>query len=114
MNQLVTVVGLLMGHRRGATSGEVRADVVHVPAAAGSSGPASNAFVLVEHTASGFRSRYISWINYFDLEYAARREPGGWSLVEPTTPYRREVSWQPYGWSGMTPVPTIGDALICG
>jgi hypothetical protein len=74
-------------------------------------GPAENSFVLVELSTQA-RARYISWIGYFDIEYASRREPGAWTLVEPATHYEKDVDWRPYGWEGARPIPTIGDFIL--
>lgn len=98
------ITGNLVGQRRSGQS----ADIVHVQHSS-EQGPAENSFVLV--CGSG-RARYLSWIGYYDVEYAARREPGDWALVEPAQAYEREAEWLPYGWEGARGVPTIGDAVL--
>jgi hypothetical protein len=84
------------------------ADVVHIQQAI-PSGPAENAFVLVCHSG---RARYISWIGYYDIEYARERELDGWLIVEPPRAFERDVDWFPYGWDGANSVPTIGDSVL--
>lgn len=79
--------------------------IVHNINSAGSRGPAENAFVMVDTTTSRFLARYISWINLFDIENAARCEDG-WELVEPPMTFKRNVDWFPYGWGG-PPVPSV-------
>jgi hypothetical protein len=74
-------------------------------------GPAENAFLFIEPIGDGRRGRYLSWINYFDIEYAAHAETGAWRVVEPARPYDRELAWVPFGWSSPA-VPTIGDSIL--
>ncbi|HEY6140475.1 MAG TPA: hypothetical protein VI670_22195 [Thermoanaerobaculia bacterium] len=42
--------------------------------------------------------RYISWINYYDIEFANRNEAGLWHTVEPPASYAEDAEWHPYGW----------------
>jgi hypothetical protein len=62
-------------------------------------GPASNAFVIIDYNYDPPRARYISWINLFDIEYAARFD-SRWRTVEPSEAACERVRWLPYGWSG--------------
>jgi hypothetical protein len=98
------ISGLLLGHRLAEDSGEVLADIVHVTAPGE---PAENAIVMIER--DGPRARYLSWINYYDLDYAIAHEPSRWETVEPAQPYRAEAQWDPFGWAGALPAPTVGD-----
>jgi hypothetical protein len=107
----IQVAGRLMG-RRLAPDGRPGAEIVHVQRDQRPEGPAENSFVLVEIDSTPARARYVSWINYYDLEYAARRESPAWELVEPWHDYRRDVAWHPFGWPGAAAVPTIGDAVL--
>lgn len=88
------------------------ANIVHIrqPQAAG--GPAENSFILIEADGEPRRARYLSWIGYFDIEYANLRQPGQWILVEPATHYEDQVDWHPYGWERAECVPTIGDSIL--
>ena len=106
---LVEIVGELYGHRVDDTTGQARADIVHVTEGARPDAPAENAFVLVEHLGPLLRARYISWINYYDLDYVIERQPRRWSSVEPPEAYRELVAWIPFGWPDMLAVPTVGD-----
>jgi hypothetical protein len=103
----VRIQGNLLGRK---LDGSKAADIVQVPKKI-ADGPAENSFVLIE-LSSHPRARYISWIGYFDVEYASRREPGAWTLVEPATIYENDVDWQPYGWEGVGRIPTIGDSIL--
>ncbi|MEM9293242.1 MAG: hypothetical protein AAGD01_16285 [Acidobacteriota bacterium] len=111
-NGFIPLSGDLLGHRLDPATGKVEAEIVWVRNENRPTGPAENAFVLVEPNGSGSRARYISWINYFDLEYAEHRQPGRWALVEPAQSFRQDVQWQPFGWSQQQVVPTIGDAIL--
>ena len=101
-----------MGRQLNPVSSAIEAEIVHIEHSHEPTGPAENAFILVEISRDPPRARYLSWINYFDLEYAAHREVGAWALVEPSEAYRKDVAWWPYGWSGARSVPTIGDAVL--
>jgi hypothetical protein len=105
----MTIRGALMGQRLDDLSGEVLGDVVHVVHDSNSSGPAENAFVFVERLGGEPCGRYISWINYYDLDYVLERQPGRWRIVEPPELYQHSAQWQPYGWPGALSVPTVGD-----
>ena len=59
--------GNLVGQRLRAPA----ADVVHIQESI-EGGRAENAFVLVCHTGG---ARYLSWIGYYDFEYANKRQP---------------------------------------
>lgn len=100
----ITIQGSLVGRR-------VRrpfAEIVRI-AHRVDDGPAENAFVLV---CSAGRARYLSWIGYYDVEYAQSLEPGVWAVIEPPKPYKNTVEWLPYGWDGAERVPAIGDATL--
>jgi len=99
---------LLRGNLVGRRNRSPYAEVVHLPAAI-KGGPADNAFVLVYQTG---QARYVSWIGYFDIEYASRREPGAWEIVEPPSAFQREVDWFPFGWNGTEYLPSIGDLVL--
>ena len=96
--------GNLVGQRLRAPA----ADVVHIQESI-EGGPAENAFVLVCHTGG---ARYLSWIGYYDFEYANKRQPGAWTVVEPPRPYQDDADWFPYRWDGAERVPTIGDSIL--
>lgn len=96
--------GHLLGHRMAGDGGEVLADIVHITEPGE---PAENAIVMVER--DGPRARYLSWINYYDLDYVIAHEPSRWRLVEPAEPYQIEAQWAPFGWAGALPAPTVGD-----
>ena len=100
----VQILGNLFGKRLN----QPEADVVQIHSVI-EHGPAENSFVLV--CASG-RARYLSWIGYYDIEYAERKEPGCWAVREPSQAYAREAAWCPYGWDGAVIVPTIGDSAM--
>jgi hypothetical protein len=108
----VNITGVLVGRRLDPRNGSRLADIVHIDRPPAGTAPAENAFVLVETNGNAPRARYISWINYFDIEYAARRESGEWILVEPGKRYHRRAKWHPYGWERTAGVPTIGDATL--
>jgi hypothetical protein len=99
--------GELYGHRLASDTGDVVADIVHVTVENRPAGPAENAFVMVERVGQP-RARYISWINYYDLDYVNERLPGCWRHVEPAEAYAQRAQWQPYGWPGALPAPTVG------
>jgi hypothetical protein len=84
------------------------ADIVHIPEAS-ENGPPVNAFLLVSDSG---QARFISWIGYFDVEYAMQREPGNWALVEPAQAFEKDAEWFPYGWDPADRVPTIGDTHL--
>lgn len=73
--------------------------IVHNQTASEPHGPAENAFVLVDAENRPMRARYISWINLYDIETAAKREDG-WEVLEEPVPFDRTVEWIPYGWGG--------------
>lgn len=106
----LAVRGLLMGHRLDEV-GEVDADIVRIRDSSDPSGPVEDSLVLIESD-DGSRGRYVSWINYFDLEYAVEHGRGAWRIVEPPRSVERDVDWCPYGWPGSDPVPTVGDGFI--
>jgi hypothetical protein len=83
-------------------SGDVLGEVVRVSSATSMTGPAENAFVYVEiRPSEKERARYISWINYFDIEHANRQQAGSWRVVEPQQARAWHlIEWQPYGWGG--------------
>lgn len=89
----------LMG-RRVPTNPDLEEElVVRAAGAEDVGGPVRDSIVLVEILRDGTaRARYVSWIGYADLDEAGTAEPGRWELVEPATPFTRDVTWQPYGW----------------
>jgi hypothetical protein len=110
----VEIDGELYGHRLDERTGDVLADVVHVIANGQADGPAENAFVFVERAGEERHARYISWINYYDLDYVIQRQPDTWSVVEPAESYRQLAEWRPFGWPGALSVPTVGDLADSG
>ena len=108
----IRVRGKLMGVRlAGTTNNEVIGEVVQIPVEMRPHGPAENSFILAEASGQPRRARYLSWINYFDLEYAIHRECGKWQLIEPAREYDELLSWMPFGWPGAIGVPVIGDSM---
>jgi len=82
-------------------AGEITGEVIRVSPASAPDGPAENAFVYVElNSERHARGRYISWINYYDIEHAARQQAGRWKTVEPSQACVRRIEWHPYGWGG--------------
>jgi hypothetical protein len=110
--KVICVHGELVGQRLSAKTGQVIAEVVHVTSEQRPEGPAENAFLLVEIGEVGRNGRYISWINYFDLDYASAKERNSWRLVEPAREYTQNLFWMPFGWPGANRVPTIGDSAL--
>lgn len=101
-----------MGRMLNPSTGKPRADIVHILKSHGQNGPAENAFIIVEMENNTFRARYITWITYFDVEYAAAYEPDLWVIVEPSENYEKDVVWLPYGWTDAIKIPTVGDNVI--
>jgi hypothetical protein len=96
----IELIGRLWGQHVD-RAGTIVGEIVHVMSGDESVGPAENAFVYVELLPNQKgRARYISWINYYDIEYANRKEPGNWRVIEPQEATARIVDWYPYGWSG--------------
>jgi hypothetical protein len=108
----IRISGYLIGRRLNPDSGDTVAEIVHIKQSHKPKGPAENAFIMIETGHYVPRARYISWINYFDLEYASHREVGAWELVEPAKSYQRDLTWYPYGWPEAKTVPTIGDTIL--
>jgi hypothetical protein len=79
---------------------EVIGEVVRVCGPTNAKGPAENAFVLVDLRGISPRARYISWINYYDIEYAGSCQPGCWEVMEPAVTQTYHARWQPFGWGG--------------
>lgn len=104
---VVAIRGHLHGRRLDEDTGAPLADVVHVTARDAAEGPAENAFVFVERASSC--ARYVSWINYYDLDYVVAHEPRRWQIVEPAEPFEVQARWAPFGWAGALPAPTVGD-----
>jgi hypothetical protein len=102
MNPKVLVSGSVVARFRRAECGGV---IIRTEDQNGSSTPAYNSFVLIE-LGSSARARYLPWVNLFDIEHAAKCEPGRWSLVEPTEVFAAEVLWLPFGW-GSDPLPSV-------
>jgi len=111
MTDSVSIRGELVGYRK-SREGVVVSEVVHITSESRPLGPAQNAFVEIEVRGGTRRGRYLSWINYFDIEYALSREAGRWELVEPARNYSEMLSWMPFGWEGFQRVPTIGDSIF--
>jgi hypothetical protein len=111
MTVYVSIRGELVGYRK-SEKGVVVSEIVHITTEARPVGPADNAFVEVELGGQIRRGRYLSWINYFDIEYARSREVGQWQIVEPPQEYSEKLQWLPFGWDGLQPVPTIGDSIL--
>jgi hypothetical protein len=96
----IELIGRLWGQHID-RSGTIIGEIVHVSSQVASGGPAENAFVYVELLPDKKRrARYISWIDYFDIEHANRKQPGNWRVVEPQETATRSVDWHPYGWGG--------------
>jgi DinB superfamily len=60
-------------------------------------GPAAPSMVSVLRQGGRRVAGYIPWINYYDIDEAARQEPDAWRVIEPPQPYAEEVDWKPYG-----------------
>ena len=60
-------------------------------------GPAAPSMVSVLRRDDRRVAGYIPWINYYDIDEAARQEPDAWRVVEPPQPYAEDVDWRPYG-----------------
>jgi hypothetical protein len=96
----VDLVGKLWGQRID-RAGNIVGEIIHISSQQALDGPAENAFVYIElESDHKGRARYVSWINYYDIEYADRLEPGGWRVIEPPDSAQRSVDWHPYGWGG--------------
>ncbi|WP_248965110.1 DinB family protein [Sphaerisporangium perillae] len=93
----ITMTGTLMGVRRSpgsdTTEEIVYIDVEQRPGG----GPATPSMVSVLEQRGRRVAGYLPWINYYDIDEAARREPGVWSTVEPAERYSALVEWRPYG-----------------
>lgn len=107
-NKLIMVSGKLLGERLEHGTDQVIAEVVHIMKEQRPEGPALNAFIFVELSPAGNIGRYISWINYYDLEDALSKEHGCWRLIEPSQEYSREINWMPYGWPDSIKIPSVG------
>jgi hypothetical protein len=104
---MIQIRGRILGRYRPAGSKDDTGYIVHVTSELRPSGPAENAFVFVEILANEARkARYVSWINVFDIEYAALDEPGAWHLMDGDL-FQESVGWFPYGWGGPR-LPNIG------
>ena len=104
------ISGTLLG-RHLSPGGAMRGAIVQIGSEQRPDGPAENAFVYVDMThAPGLRARYIAWINLYDIENAARRQPGEWELVQPGEPTAVRASWLPFGWGGPA-LPSIADVV---
>jgi hypothetical protein len=105
---LVSFEGKLLGRHTDA-AGRIRGEIIHVMEEGRPRGPAENAFVYLDLSAqAGPRARYLSWINLYDIETAARRQPGEWHLIEGTNERRVDACWIPFGW-GAPPFPSVAD-----
>jgi len=80
-----------------------------VPRQAERGGPAANAYTFVDLSSpAGARARYLTWVNLYDIEYAAAVQQGRWTLAEPQFAETFEVDWAPFGW-GERPFPNVAD-----
>ena len=62
------------------------------------SGPVPGSMIVVEGPDSATaRARYLSWINYHDIELAKEVAPLEWELVEPSEKVVVACRWAPYG-----------------
>ncbi|SRR5579859_4879177 len=96
----VKLVGELWGVHL-AQTGTVIGQIVHVLPSSAPDGPAENSFVFVELRANQpARARYISWINYYDIEHAGRQQSGRWKSIEPPQSIEILAEWIQYGWGG--------------
>jgi hypothetical protein len=112
-SQRVRVQGLIKGQRIDPERGKVLGEIVHVSSENGANGPAANSFILIETSKDGERkARYLSWINYYDIDYLSIQEFGLWRVIEPADHYNGEVEWHPYGWKGALPARTIASFLV--
>ena len=100
----VSVLGKLLGHRVSPKDKSIIGMVVQIMQDYSFDGPAENAYIYIDTVdKKAPRARYISWINLFDIENAAKCEPGCWSLVEPSTKFNQSIEWIPYGWNESIP-----------
>ena len=96
--------GELWGRRAADGKGGRPGEIVRIATEHRPDGPAENAWLLIDYTPDGARrARYVSWINYYDIEFANQEEPGRWETVEPPQPYETNARWQPFGWSEPLP-----------
>lgn len=102
--QTIACTGTLLGRRK---TDDGILEIVHVQHKHPDAGPAENAFVMVQQQGEHRIAKYISWINYHDIEYAMTIE-SGWELIEPGTEYSVSLAWQPYGWDQAWPIPSLG------
>lgn len=94
---LVGIEGELMGKHRSLELAFPQEEVVRITVEGRPARPAENSMILIQSSHMGKkRARYLSWIGYHDLDEASAAEPGAWSLIEPATPYKAEVDWNPY------------------
>lgn len=104
LEQSITCAGILLGRR---TTDNGIIEIVHIQQKHPDAGPAENAFVMVQHHGDNRTAKYISWINYHDIEYAMTIE-SGWELIEPGAEYSASLAWQPYGWEQAWSIPSLG------
>jgi hypothetical protein len=103
------ISGNLIGQNITPDDGRVVGLIVHVESDFYPDGPAENAYVYIDTTnLKALRAQYISWINLYDIENAAKREAGCWRLVEPNTSYNQIINWIPYGWGDLG-IPSVAD-----
>lgn len=105
---MISLRGELLGVRLDGTTGGTAGEVVRVVTDHRPAGPAGNAMVFVEVGPDSRTARYLSWINYYDLDYTAGHQQG-WQVIEPAVPYQEVVAWHPFGWDGALRVPCVGD-----
>ncbi len=107
---ILEISGERIGLRRIGREGLV-GEIIRVSCESRPSGPAENAFVYIEYCSSEYkRGRYVSWINLYDIEAAAERQGGTWSIVEPHQPASVLADWYPYGWGGEA-LPSVADPV---
>jgi len=92
----VTMEGLLMGMRALPGGGVERIVQINVEQR-DKGGPARPSMVSVMEQDGRRVAGYLPWINYYDVDEAARKDPDSWSIVDPAEPYTEEVEWRPYG-----------------
>lgn len=86
--------GMLMGERP--LPGGGKREILSIVEEQRPHGPADGSMVSVVTTGDRRVARYVSWINYYELDEISRMEPGLWRLVEPPAAYEAVVEWHPF------------------
>jgi len=60
-------------------------------------GPARPSMISVIEQSGRRVGGYLPWLNYYDLDEAARKDPEAWTIIEPAMAFCEEVEWRPYG-----------------